>query len=255
MGRIARLGGLAVVASSIVATTVWAQWSIELGVEHFDWRERTTPIEVHESGPRFALRGGYAQQRVSGALFAGRVALYGGGVRYDGSFQFDETQAAQGTAIYYGATLGAEARYRWPGVADAVLGADWDSWRRRLSASQREDYRIVSLTLGAERLAGGPGRLGFGGGMRFLLATSEEATLESGGVRYDLSLSPGLGINPYATVAYRVAPRVTLQAYWDGMALGRSNDVELRRRSQPRLVVSQPATDIRTLGLRVGYRW
>jgi hypothetical protein len=253
--RMILLAALSAIVSCAAASTAGAQWSLEAGIEHFDWREHTTPIEVHESGPRFGVRAAYAQPRASGPLLAGRVALYGGGVSYDGSFQFDATQAAQGTAIYHGATLGGEVRHRWPGVADAILGLDGDLWRRRLSASQREDYRILSLKLGVEHVADGSGRLGFGGGMRFLLATSEKAMLESGGVRHDLSLSPGRGANPYANAAYRLSPRVTLQAYWDGMALGRSNNVVLSRRGQPRLVVSQPATDIRTLGLRVGYRW
>jgi hypothetical protein len=254
ISRIGRLGALAAIASWVMATGASAQWSVEAGVEHFDWREHTTPIEVHESGPRFLVRGAYVQPRVRGLLVASRAALYGGGVAYDGSFQFDATRVARGTAVYSGAMLGAEARHRWP-QADAVVGIEGELWRRRLGATQHEDYRIVSLRLGAERVAGASSRFGCGGGVRLLIATAETATVELDGVRHALSLSPGRGASPYASAAYRLAPRITLQASWDGMALGRSNSVVLSRRGRPRLAVSQPATDVRTLGVRLGYRW
>ena len=232
-----------------------AQWSVDAAIERFDWREHTAPIEVHETGPQFALGAEFVLPRASGFLFEYHGRLYGGSVDYNGSFQFDATQAVSGASAYLGTTQGAELRYRWPGAVDAYVGLDLDVWRRKLSATQQETYRIGSALLGAERLATATSPFVAGAGMRLLLATGESATIEDAGFRYDLSLVPGFGASPVLHAGYRVRPQVTLLAYWDGMRLGRSNRITLIKRGRPVAVVSQPATDLSRIGLRVVYGW
>jgi hypothetical protein len=232
-----------------------AQWAVDAGVEQFDWREHTTPIVVHENGPRFFGGLGFMQPKQRGILFAYHGAVYGGSIDYSGSFQFDATKAASGASNYVGTAHGVEARWRWPGAADAVLGIDADFWTRQLSQTQEEKYRIVSLRLGAEHVASATSRVVAGAGMRLLVDTHEDATIEEAGVTYALALSPGLGASPFAHAGWRVMPHVTLLGYWDGMSLGRSNRITLLKRGKPRAVVSQPDTDVSRLGVRVAYGW
>lgn len=244
---------LAALASCLASTAARAQWSVDAAVERFGWREHISPIEVRELGPRVALGIGFLQRRARGPLFAYRGSLYGGGVDYDGSLQFDRTQAARGVSVYLGTTQAAELRHRWPAVVDAVAGLDLNVWRRRLSDTQREGYRVLSLRLGLDRPAAGSSRIVAGGGLRWLLATSEHATVSEAGVVYHLALSPGLGSNPYLHLGGRITPRITALLYWDGMSLGGSNEIVLHTGGRTQTVVFQPPTDVDVLGVRVAY--
>src|SRR5262245_11566904 len=104
---------IAVVTSWLLAPDARAQWSVDASVERFDWRERVSPIEVHEVGPRVAIGAGFMPRTVSGILLAYRGSIYGGNVGYDGSLLFDRTTAASGTSTYWGTTQTVELRYRW----------------------------------------------------------------------------------------------------------------------------------------------
>lgn len=239
----------------LACSSARAQWSVEAGIEHYDWREHTTPIVVHEHGARFSFAAGILQPKQQGLLFAYRGVIYGGNVDYNGSFQFDATRAASGGATYLGTTQGAQARWRWPGSADALLGLEYETWNRQLSTTQEETYRTVSLRLGVEHLASATSRVVLGGGMRYLLATGEDATIEEAGITYALGLRPGRGSNPFVRAGYRVMSHVTVLGDWDGMNLGRSNTIVLLKRGKPRASVSQPNTDVTRLGVRVAYGW
>ena len=249
------LAVIAVLAVALAPVAARAQWTFDTGVERFDWREHTTPLVVHENGPRYFGGIGFMQPKQRGLLFAYHGTVYGGGVDYSGSFQFDATRAAKGASNYLGTAHSLEARWRWPGTADALAGVDLDFWHRQLSTTQEEKYRILSLRLGVERVARGPSRIAAGAGMRLLLATHEDATIEEAGVTYALALSPGLGANPFAHAGYRVLPHVTVIGDWDGMSLGRSNRITLLKRGRPRAVVSQPDTDVSRVGARIAYGW
>ena len=253
--RCVRLAAATLALLAFRCSTAHAQWSVEGGVENFDWREHTTPIIVHEHGPRFSFGAGVLWPRERGLLLGYRGRVYGGNVDYNGSFQFDATQPTRGASTYLGTTQGGELRWRWPGTADAVLGLDYDAWRRQLSTTQEEHYRVISLCAGAEHVPGNTSRLVLGGGMRFMLAAGEDATIEEAGVTYALGLKPGLGSNPFAHAGWRVVPHVTVLTYWDGMSLGRSNEIVLLKRGKPRAVVSQPDTDVTRVGVRVLYAW
>ena len=242
-------------ATALACPPAQAQWSLGAGVERFDWREDSSPIIVHEHGPRFLLTGGWTQPRTQGPLFAYRGELYAGSVTYDGSLLSDPARAATGSSTYLGTTQAAQIRWRWPGTVDAVVGLEYEGWQRRLSSTQEETFRILSLRLGAEHVAGAQRRFGAGGGVRVMLAAHEEATFVYSGVAYDVALEPGLGSSPYVHAGYRVAPHVTLLGYWDAMRLGRSNTVSLSRPPGPAVNVWQPAVDMWRLGLRVVYGW
>jgi hypothetical protein len=140
---------LAALATALVCPPARAQWSVEAGVERFDWREDTAPIEVHEHGPRFLAAVGWMQPKQEGPLFAWRGELYGGTVTYDGALLLDPSRPATGNTTYLGTTQAAQARWRWPEAVDAVAGIEYEGWERGLSSSQKETFHIVSLRLGA----------------------------------------------------------------------------------------------------------
>jgi len=248
---------LAAAAAALLAaaTPAAAQWTAGASVERFQWHEHTSPIEVRESGPRFAGEIGWAVPVARGPLVAARARAYGGSVDYSGSFQFDATRAATGASTYTGWTLAGELRWRVPSAADAVAALEYETWRRRLSRTQDERYRITSARFGADHGAAHASRWTAALGLRVILETSEDASIEEDGVRYGLRFSPGPGSNMYARAGWRLWPHVTAEAYADGMRLGRSNTIVLRKRGRPQAFVTQPSTDMDVVGLRFVYGW
>ena len=224
-------------------------------MERYDWREETDPIEVHEHGPRFLVGGGWMQPKEQGLLLAYRGELYAGNVTYDGSLLFAPATPVHGQTTYFGTTQALQARWRWAEQADAVVGVEYETWKRRLTSTQEETFQVVSLRLGAEHLANDRNPIAGGGGVRIMLATGEEATVAYAGTTYALVLEPGPGSNPYLHAGYRFTPHVTLLGYWDGMRLRRSNSVTLGTAPGPVLQAWQPATDMWRLGIRVAYAW
>ena len=248
--RFTRLCMVSALASCLTSSAASAQWSAAATVEGFRWRELTSPIEVRETGPRFGVGVGFAQPRARGLLVAGHARLYFGAVDYHGSLLFDPTQPVQATTNYLGTTEGAELRYRWPDAVDAFVGVDLDLWRRGFSPSQRERYRFVSARLGAERVPSDRSRWVAGGGVRVLLASREDASFpDAAGTRH-VTLKPGLGTNPFLHAGYRFWPQVTLLAYWDGMRIGRSDEIVL---GQSQTVLYQPQTEMDVVGVGVVY--
>jgi hypothetical protein len=244
---------LAALVTGLAAADARAQWSVEIGVEHLSWHEDVSPIEVRERGTRGVIGVGFAQRRPRGALLAYRGSAYGGGADYRGSLLFDRTTPAQSTSVHLGTVHSVELRNRWPEAVDAVVGLEFELWRRRFSQTQREDYRVLSGRLGIEKPATPSRRIVAGGGLRWMLAASERATFTEAGVTYRVALSPGLGWNPYLRLGHRLTPRVTALAYWDGMRLGRSPEVALSLGGTTQARVYQPESDVNVLGVRVRY--
>ena len=89
--------------------------------------------------------------------------------------------------------------------------------------------------------------------MRWLLAAHEEASFTEAGVAYTVELSPGLGRNVYLHLGCRVASRLTAVVYWDGVRLGRSDEVVVPMGRGTGAIVFQPASRLDVLGLRVTY--
>jgi hypothetical protein len=231
-----------------------AQLSASAAIERFTWREHTSPLEVRENGPRFSGRVAYALPVTKGPLLGAALGIYGGGVRYQGSFQFDSTTAARGTSEYLGTRVTGEARWRWPRL-DAVVGYDYDSWQRRLSVRQKENYRVGSGRLGLEHLASAKDPFEAAVGLRRLLSTGEDASVVFEDVAYALHLEPGLGTTFYGRLGAHVAPHAFAVATVDGMHLGRSNFIELRKRGKPQAKVYQPQSDLDLVGVRLEVRW
>ena len=251
------IAGLAIaaIATALVCPPARAQWSIEGGVEHFDWTEDTAPIAVHEHGPRFLLAGGWALPRKQGPLIAYRGELYGGIVTYDGALLLDPATAVSEMTGYFGTTQTAQLRWRWAGTVDAVGGMEYEIWGRRLSSSQEETFRTWSLRLGGEHVASDRHPFVAGAGVRFMLSANEETRIEYSGAVFDVELEPEVDSNPYLHAGYRVAPHLTLLGYWDRMHLGRSNTVTLLTPGGARVSVWQPASEMRRAGVRLVYVW
>ena len=70
-----RLLGIAALAGLLAPVAALAQWTSDATIEQFSWREHTSPIEVHETGPRFAAGLAFTQPGSRGFLFGyrGRV--------------------------------------------------------------------------------------------------------------------------------------------------------------------------------------
>jgi hypothetical protein len=243
------------VALLALATPAHAQWSASAAVERFRWHEHTTPIAVRESGPRFAGAIGWALPVARGPLVALRAGVSGGNVDYSGSFQADTTRAATGASTYTGWNAAGELHWRVPRVADAVAAFEYEAWRRHLSRTQDERYRITSARFGLERGAAHDSRWSAALGLRTILDTSEDASIAEGGVTYGLRFSPGTGSNVYGRLGWRLRPHVTAEAYVDAMRLGRSNTIQLRKRSRPVATVFQPASDLDVTGVRLVCGW
>lgn len=246
---------IAALATAFVCPPARAQWSLDAGVEYFDWSEDTAPIAVHEHGPRFLLGGGWALPRKQGPLVAFRGELYGGVVTYDGALLLDPTTPVSELTGYFGTTQAAQLRWRWAGTVDAVAGVEYEIWGRRLSSSQEETFRVTSLRLGGEHVASARHPFVAGGGVRFMLSAHEQTRIEYAGAAFDVDLEPVADSNPYLHLGYRVAPHLTLLGYWDGMHLGRSNTVTLVTPARATVYVWQPASDMWRLGVRAVYGW
>jgi hypothetical protein len=237
------------IALLAVSTPAHAQFHVEMGLESFHWLEHTDPIQVKEDGPRVAFGAGYTMPAVSGPLFAVFGRFYAGSVDYNGALLNSPSSVATGTTKYTGGTEGLAGRYRWPNAIDAVLGLEFDQWRRELTPDQREFYRFASVRLGAEHVATAQSPWIAGGGLRILISSNEEATFTGSSGSLDVTLQPGLGTNGYAQAGVRFSPHFTVLGYWDGMRLEESDAVPIGSNT----VVFQPKSDMDLFGLRLIY--
>ena len=233
----------------LAATPALAQFNIETGIEAFRWREHTDPINVKESGPRVAFGAGYSMPQTSGPLFTVFGRVYTGSVDYNGALLSSPGTAATGTTKYLGGTEGGSLRYRLPTSIDAVLGLEFDQWRRELTPDQREFYRFTSVRLGIERQATLVSPWIAGGGLRFLVSSNEDATFTDASGVTEVTLKPGLGTNGYLHFGVRFTPHFTALGYWDGMRLEESDPVPIGGNT----VVFQPKSDMDLYGIRLVY--
>lgn len=238
-----------VLALGLAPISAYAQFQVEMGLESFHWLEHTDPINVKEDGPRVAFGAGYVMPQVSGPLFTVFGRVYMGSVDYNGALLSNPSSPATGTTKYLGGTEGIGARYRWPDAIDAVMGLEFDQWRRELTAEQREFYRFASVRFGLERVATARSPWIAGGGLRVLMSSNEEATFTGSSGSLDVTLKPGLGPNGYLHAGLRFTPHFTVLGYWDGMRLEESDPVPIGSNT----VVFQPKSDMNLFGVRLLY--
>ena len=91
---------LLAIGLGVMSPAAQAGWSVSGDVEHFKWRESTTPA-VTETGPIFGLGVHWTQDRPAGWGFAYHGRLYFGSVDYDGSLLFTG-EPVTGTTEYSG---------------------------------------------------------------------------------------------------------------------------------------------------------
>jgi hypothetical protein len=236
----------------LVAPAARAEWRVSAGTQHFNWVERTSPLEVKESGPLFGLGTHLAQNVAKGWLPVYRADYFVGQVAYDGANLFAQTVAASGNTVYFGTTQEGQLRYRAGESLDAIGALGLDLWRRRLSASQMEDYRIVSVRLGAEHRAPAHDPWRLAAGVKWTVSTREDAHFTALGFDNDPILTPGESVSPYGEAGYTFGRRWTVIASYDAFHFGRSDPVRLSKR-RAQTVSYQPASDMRRLGIRLEY--
>ena len=232
-------------------------WSVTADLEHFRWREDTSP-SVTETGPRVGLGLGWTQDKAAGWELRYQGRLYFGSVDYTGSLLLSNTPVT-GTTDYTGMSHEVQAVYGFPGSAlgtELVAGLGLDVWNRQLSAVQSEDYSVVYLRLGAA--LGRRARSGWygGGGVKFPLSVEEDAHFPDIGFQPNPHLEPKGEASLYAEVGYRFDERLSAAAYYDSYRFGESNAVNvIEAGTGNAFSFFQPKSSVDILGLRLRYRF
>ena len=242
-------------AAALLPSIARAELTLSAEAAYLKWKEVTNPV-VEETGPLYGLGLAYTQNRDSGALFAYRGKLWGGQVDYEGATLFGGTPVTNSTSSYAG--LGNELQARWrklDGYLDGVLGAGLDVWRRSLSSVQKEDYAIAYLRLGVESRTDDFSKWGVSIGLKYPIWTYENAHLDDIGFDSNPILHPGGELSPYASLGYRLTPKLQFVAFYDGFRFSKSPPVQVNEVAQglgPATVV-QPASSMSIFGIRVEY--
>jgi len=236
-------------------SVAFAQWSGTGGVEYFKWKESTVP-SVTETGPRFAAGLNWNQRKDAGWLAAYRGKLYTGRVDYSGALLLTGAPVS-GRTDYNGITNEIQAIYRAAGsTVDFVGGLGWDYWQRNLSASQKEDFNIVFLRLGADLNT--RTKVGFygGAGVKYPVYTRENAHLTDIGFDQNPDLKPGKDVSLYAQLGYRLNNRWDLIGYYDSYRFSQSDSVRvtaIRFFPGTNFSLIQPRSSMDAFGVKLQY--
>lgn len=214
---------------ALVSIQAQAQLAVSAGIEYLKWEEETTPA-VTETGPLLALGLEYTWDQPEGFVFRYRGRFYTGDVAYDGAFLFSGTPV-KSTTSYLGIDNEIQARYRKPIEdeywLDLVLGLGWDSWQRKLSASQKEDFDVAYARLGAEFDTHATASWLIGFGVKYPLWIREDAHLTDIGFDSNPQLKPGRDISFYGRLGYHIDRNLRLIAYADGFRFKQSAGVDV----------------------------
>jgi hypothetical protein len=232
----------------IAASPAHADWSVGVGGEHLNWRETTTP-GVKETGLRMALDLTWSQTRAPGISAAYNAKFYVGNVDYRGALM-------NGTPIstdshYRGLAHEFQALYRTAqSPVDFVAAVGWDSWRRRLSSIQRENFDVLYARLGvasnAQVTQGAIGSLG----IKYPLWVSENANLTSIGFDQNPRIRPGREVSFYGSLGYRFNPSWDVLAYYDSYRFSQSDAVNVTAAGVPG-TVWQPESRMDVIGVKL----
>ena len=244
-------------AAALLPSIARAELTLSAEAAYLQWKEVTNPV-VEETGPLYGLGLAYTQNRDSGALFAYRGKLWGGQVAYEGTTLFGGTPVND-TTSYAGLGNELQARWRKPGkpdgYLDGVLGAGLDVWRRSLSSVQKEDYAIAYLRLGVESRTDDFSKWGVSIGLKYPIWTYENAHLDDIGFDSNPILHPRGELSPYASLGYRLTPKLQFVAFYEGFRFSESSPVQVNEVAQglgPTTLV-QPASSMSIFGIRVEY--
>lgn len=244
--------GLLLAGLLIPCSAAHAEWTLGGGFEHFAWTEDTDPLPVEERGVLQVLRIGLSTSRTQDFAVGYRGRFYFGDVDYEGSQLYEPTIPVSSTTRYSGTTQQGRLSLAFAGQFDAVAALDLDFWSRKLSSSQVEDYRIVSMRLGAEHAASPSIPWQAAAGIKFTLSTHEDAHFDEFGFNQNPPLEPGGSVTPYLDVGYSFTPNWSIAGSYDGFNFGESEGVAL---SGPQSgIYFQPASNMQVLGIRIEYR-
>ena len=240
------------------ASSAQAEWDFGAGLENYQWQEYATGNTGNpkESGMRSALFLNWVKEG-DGALFAWRAKLYGGTVNYDTFLQSSGAPVSTKTD-YNGAANEGQFIYRYnlgSYSLDQIGGLGLDFWRRSIRSgggNQIEDYSILFLRAGLQ-LAKSKREAGIHGGLgiKFPLATREDAHLDSAGYSSNPVLAPKGRISGYAELGYRVDARFDVLAYYDSWRFARSADVIAKDAAGTTWGIFQPQSNMDALGIKL----
>jgi hypothetical protein len=243
-------------AGLVVAVPAHAQFAVSAAVEYFTWTEDTSPIQVQETGPMFALGLEWTQRKERGLLGAYRGRFYAGDVDYSGALLFHPTVPVSSTTSYLGMSNEGQLRYRLPRERSYwldLLGAvGVDVWQRKLGSNQQEDYTVGFARLGVEiGPAAETGAVG-GLGVKYPFWIQENANLFSAGYDQNPTLEPGGDPSLYGQIGYRFRRNLAVVAYADGYRFTQSPPITVTQGTKTDQFY-QPASTMLVLGVKLQY--
>ncbi len=253
--------GRILLAISVFTVTFPAQalWEVGGGAEHFQWIEYPAGYgSPKESGTRYALFGNWTQEGDQGVLLAWRAKVYTGTVNYD-TFLIGSGAPVSTKTDYLGAVSEGQMFYRYElGTSayrlDQLGGLGLDFWRRhiRSGVEQIEDYSILYLRAGL-RLTKSRLEAGFHGewGIKYPIATNENAHLTSMGYTTNPSISPKGDFSGYAEVGYRINAKFDVLGYYDSWRFKRSDDVVTTDSAGATWLIHQPKSEMDAWGVKL----
>ncbi len=233
-----------------------AQFAVSAGVEYFSWTEDTSPIQVKETGPMFALGLEWTQRKERGLLGAYRGRAYVGDVDYSGALLFFPTVPVKATTSYLGMSNEGQLRYRLPKERsywlDLVGAVGLDVWERKLSSDQQEDYRVGFLRLGVEIGTAAETGVIAGLGVKYPFWVEEDANLTDEGYDQNPTLKPGGEPSFYGQIGYRFRRNLAVVGYVDGFRFSQSSTVTVTQGVNT-YQFYQPQSTMLVLGIKLQY--
>lgn len=243
--------------AALVPSPAVSQLAVSVGAEYFWWKEDTTP-SVTETGPLYAFGIEYFTRGEEGPVLGYRGKFWLGRVDYDGALLFSGT-LIESTTHYTGFGNELQLRHRVPAergqVTDLVLGLGYESWERKLSAVQREDYQVLYARLGIEGSSRNSDSWSFAAGAKYPFWTREDAHLDNIGFDANPKLKPEGAVSAYAEVGYHFESGLRLVGYYDGYRFRESNVVQVNEvYSGTPVFLLQPESTLSIVGLKLEYR-
>ena len=229
-----------------------AQLTLGADVAYYSWKEVTQPLAVTEHGALLAFDLDYLQQKKSGFLVGYRGRIYFGGAAYAGAQLFAPDVSISSTTGYLGTVQEGQLRFRTAGELDLLGAVGADIWRRQLSSSQGEDYRMLFVALGFEYNTGGAG-VTFGARINYPVWTVLDAHATAVGLDQNPTLTLGQDLGASLEFGYRFASRLALIGYFESFRFKASDERPVTRGGGEQGLFFEPAVDTYLLGVKVEF--